>query len=92
MEGDLITPNVVGSKVSLNPFAAIVVLFAGGELWGAAGLVLAIPYLAILKVICDEIDPLRPYGFLLGNPVRKRGSGKVAQLIAKMKRKVRKAV
>ncbi len=68
VEGDLITPNVVGGRVSINPFAAILALVIGGELWGAAGLVLAIPYLAIVKVVLDEVEPLAPYGYLLGNP------------------------
>jgi len=75
VEGDLITPNVVGGQVSINPFAAILALVIGGELWGAAGLVLAIPYLAILKVVLDEVEPLAPYGYLLGNP-RAGGRGR----------------
>ena len=68
LEGNLITPNVVGSKVSLNPFAAIVALLVGGKVWGPAGMILFIPFLAMLKVIFDSIDSLRPYGFLLGMP------------------------
>lgn len=68
LEGNFITPNVVGSKVSLNPFAAIVALLIGGKVWGPAGMILFIPFLAMLKVIFDAIDPLKPYGFLLGVP------------------------
>lgn len=68
LEGNFITPNVVGGRVSLNPFAAIIALFLGGMLWGAIGMILAIPVLAIIKVICDTIEPLYPIGFLLDNP------------------------
>ena len=68
LEGNFITPNVVGGRVSINPFAAIIALFLGGMFWGILGMVLAIPILAIIKVICDAIDPLKPIGFLLGNP------------------------
>jgi predicted PurR-regulated permease PerM len=69
LEGNFITPNIVGSKVSVNPMAAIVALFLGGQLWGLSGLILALPVTAILKVILDTIPSLEPFGFLLGEPV-----------------------
>ncbi|QRR02636.1 AI-2E family transporter [Dyadobacter sandarakinus] len=69
LEGNFITPNIVGSKVSVNPLAAIVALFLGGQLWGLSGLILALPVTAILKVIFDATPSLEPYGFLLGEPV-----------------------
>lgn len=69
LEGNFITPNIVGSKVSVNPLAAIVALFFGGQLWGISGLILALPITAILKVVFDAIPALEPYGFLLGEPV-----------------------
>ncbi|MFC6999859.1 AI-2E family transporter [Rufibacter roseus] len=65
LEGNFITPYVVGSKVSINPFAAILALILGGEIWGAAGMILAIPFIAILKVLFDAYEPLKPFGFLL---------------------------
>ena len=68
LEGNFITPNIVGNKVSLNPFAVIVALFVGGMIWGAIGMILAIPTVAMLKVIFDAIEPLAPFGFLLGYP------------------------
>ena len=66
LEGNFITPNVVGSKVSINPLAAIVGLVLGGMLWGAAGMILAIPFMAVLKVVFDSVEGLEPYGYLLG--------------------------
>lgn len=68
LEGNIITPYIVGSKISVNPLAAIVMLFLGGALWGIAGLALALPLTAILKVVFDEVEELKPYGFLLGEP------------------------
>ncbi len=68
LEGNFITPNVVGGKVSINPFAAIIALFLGGMIWGILGMILSIPLLAIIKVICDASEPLQPIGYLLGNP------------------------
>lgn len=84
LEGNFITPNIVGNKVSLNPFAAIVALFIGGAVWGPAGMILFIPYMALLKVVFDVIEPLEPYGFLLGNPDEKQKTNK---LVSKIKRK-----
>ncbi len=68
LEGNFITPNIVGGKVSINPFAAIIALFLGGMMWGALGMILSIPVLAIIKVICDTVPSLQPIGFLLDNP------------------------
>lgn len=68
IEGNFITPNIVGGKVSLNPFAAILALFIGGMIWGAIGMILSIPVLAIIKVIFDAVDPLKPLGYLLDAP------------------------
>ncbi|MFD2515467.1 AI-2E family transporter [Pontibacter locisalis] len=67
LEGNFITPFVVGSKVSINPFAAIVALLIGGEIWGAAGMILSIPFIAMLKVVFDAYPPLSPFGFLLAD-------------------------
>jgi len=68
LEGNFITPNIIGNKVSLNPFIIILALFVGGMLWGAIGMILAIPIVAMLKVIFDIVEPLQPYGFLMGYP------------------------
>ena len=59
---------MIGSRINLNPLVAIIVLILFGELWGTAGLFLAFPLAAILKVIFDKIPGLKPYGFLLGEP------------------------
>lgn len=68
LEGNFITPNIIGGKVSVNPFAAIIALFFGGMIWGALGMILSIPVLAIIKVVCDTVPSLQPIGFLLDNP------------------------
>ena len=66
LENNFITPKIVGSSVSINPLASIVALLAGGMLWGVAGLILAIPFTGMLKILCDEIPGLKPWGFLIG--------------------------
>ncbi|MGS2740821.1 AI-2E family transporter [Sinomicrobium sp. M5D2P17] len=68
LEGNLITPNIVGGKVSLNPLVSLLSFFLGGMLFGLAGMILALPLLAMLKVIFDIIPQTQPYGFLLSEP------------------------
>jgi predicted PurR-regulated permease PerM len=60
-------PKVVASKVKLNALFSIIVVFIGNALWGVPGMFLSIPLLAIVKLICDQIEPLKPWGFLLGD-------------------------
>lgn len=66
LEGNIITPNITGSKVSLNPLAAIVALLIGGAVWGIPGMIMFVPFAAMVKVICDHVEGLQPYGILLG--------------------------
>lgn len=88
LEGNFITPNITGSKVSINPFAAILALIIGGEIWGASGMILAIPTIAILKVVFDAYEPMRPVGFLLGDVhTEKDGPGFISRLIDRFRRK-----
>lgn len=66
LEANFITPLVIGSKVSINPMVAMLALLGGEMLWGIPGLILALPFTAILKVIFDHVPALEAYGFLLG--------------------------
>ena len=68
IDSNVLAPNIIGSRISINPLIAIFILFLFGELWGLAGLFLAFPLAAILKVIFDVTPGLKPYGFLLGEP------------------------
>ena len=67
IDNHYIIPKIVASKVKINALIAIIVVFAGGTLWGIPGMFLSIPLTAILKVIFDHINGLEPWGFLLGD-------------------------
>lgn len=67
IDNNFIVPKIVASKVKINALFSIIVVLAGGALWGVAGMFLSIPLIAIVKVICDNIEPLKPFGFLLGD-------------------------
>ena len=64
---NLIYPKVIGPRLSLNPLAVSLSLLFWSWIWGAPGLILAIPILGALKIICDYIDPLENLGAWLGN-------------------------
>ena len=63
----ILEPLVVGEEISINPLFTIIGLVVGELVWGIPGMVMALPALGLLKVIFDNIDPLKPYGFLIGS-------------------------
>ena len=67
IDNHYIIPKIVASKVKINALISIIVVLVGGALWGVPGMFLSIPLTAILKVIFDHIDSLKPWGFLLGD-------------------------
>lgn len=69
VETNFITPKVAGSSVKINPLAAILALIFGGFVWGIPGLILALPTMAIFKVISKQIEYLRPLSFLLSSEI-----------------------
>ena len=67
IDNNFIVPVIVSSKVKINALFSIIVVFAGNALWGVPGMFLSIPLIAIVKLIFDNIEPLKPWGFLLGD-------------------------
>lgn len=66
IQGWFLEPLILGPQVKINPLFTIVALILGELLWGIPGIVLAIPITAVSKILFDHIDPLKPYGFLIG--------------------------
>lgn len=67
IDNNYVIPKIVASKVRINALVSIVVVLAFGALWGIPGMFISIPLTAIIKVIFDHIEPLKPWGFLLGD-------------------------
>jgi predicted PurR-regulated permease PerM len=91
LENNIITPNVVGGNVRLNALTVIIGLLAGNMIWGLPGMIVIIPFIAVLKIIMKNIRPLEPYAYLLSS----RGLGKhkidyTGSLIKLKKRFIRK--
>jgi predicted PurR-regulated permease PerM len=66
IQGWVLEPLILGPQVKINPLFTIIALVLGELLWGIPGIILAIPILAIFKIVCDHIEPLQPIGFLIG--------------------------
>lgn len=66
IDGNIITPKVIGSKVQLNSFLVFFGLIVAESLWGISGMFLAIPILAITKILFDNVYGMEVFGFLLG--------------------------
>ena len=67
IDNNYIIPKIVASKVKINALFSVIVVIAGNALWGIPGMFLSIPLLAIVKLLFDHIEPLKPWGFLLGD-------------------------
>ena len=65
-EGELITPMLLAKRFTLNPVIVVVSLFFWDALWGIPGAFLAVPLLAVIKIVCDRIETLQPMGHLIG--------------------------
>lgn len=80
IEGNYLTPKIVGSNVNINPIVSLVALLIGSLLWGVVGMILFIPMAAIIKKLLELTPNTEVYGFLMGEEVPS---------IAKPKRKIR---
>ncbi len=67
IEGNFITPKVVGKSVKINALAAVIALIFGAFFWGFAGIIISIPMLAMIRIIMEHIRPLQPVALLLSD-------------------------
>jgi predicted PurR-regulated permease PerM len=66
IEGQFVTPVILGRQLELNMVSVFVMVVFWGWLWGIAGALMAVPFLVCLKVICDNVEPMRTLGSFLG--------------------------
>jgi len=67
VDANVLLPLVVGSKVRINALVTLLGVIIGEAAWGIAGMFLAIPVIAIAKIIFDRVPTLKPWGMLLGD-------------------------
>ena len=88
----ILEPLVVGAEVNINPLFTIVGLVAGELVWGIPGMVIAIPLLGMLKIVFDHVEPLKPFGELIGEEKKKPNKlkKKMSDMIGKFKKRFSK--
>ena len=66
LEANVIFPLIVGYQLKINPLATFIAIIVGGIIWGGAGMILFVLFAAILKILSDHIEELRPLAILIG--------------------------
>ncbi len=66
LEANVIFPFAVGNRLHINTLITLVVIVAGGIIWGIAGMILFIPFVAILKLVADKAEGMEAISILLG--------------------------
>jgi predicted PurR-regulated permease PerM len=64
---NIMMPKIMASRVNINALASIVGVITGSVLWGLPGTFMAMPIMAMMKVVFEEITPLRPFAILMGD-------------------------
>lgn len=73
---NFLSPKIVGGNLELNALTAILSLIVGAVVWGVAGMILFLPFAAMLKVICEEYEELKPVALLIGSQNYKGKDGR----------------
>jgi predicted PurR-regulated permease PerM len=84
VESNFLSPRIVGGSLKVNALAAILSIIIGAAVWGIAGMILFLPFAAMLKVICEEYDELKPIALFIGeqNQHEKPSSSKFFKRLA----------
>lgn len=92
LENNVLTPNITGSQVRLNPLFTLISILLGAMLWGIAGMFMAVPFMGMFKIICENVEVLKPLGRLIGTEERSGIGAKVQaateKLVDKIKAKI----
>ena len=85
IDNNILVPRIVSSKVQINALISIIGVLLGNQLWGISGMFLSIPFIAVLKIIFDRIDDLKPWGKILGDNIPTRSIGHIWKLRSERK-------
>jgi AI-2 transport protein TqsA len=67
--GNAVEPRIMGTSLNLSPLIVLLALIFWGWLWGPWGMVLAVPITSLLKIVCENVEPLRPLAVLMSETV-----------------------
>jgi predicted PurR-regulated permease PerM len=90
VQGWVLEPLILGAQVKINPLFTIIALVVGDLIWDISGILLALPITAMIKIVCDHVEPLKPYGFLIGDlSSKKKTDGYTARFLKKILHRVK---
>lgn len=87
VDSNFLMPRIVGSKVKINALITIIGVVIGGMLIGLPGIFLALPTIAILKVIFDRVEDLKPWGALMGDDTERKKNNMIQRLQSRFRAK-----
>ena len=85
VDSNVLLPLVVGSKVRINALITVLGIVVGEMIWGVTGMFLSIPVIAVLKIIFDRVENLKPWGIMLGDEEKKQNKLATKLMIKKKK-------
>jgi putative permease len=74
IDSNILLPLIVGSKVRINALITVLGVIIGEMIWGISGMFLSIPIIAVLKIIFDRVENLKPWGIILGDEEHKQNA------------------
>ncbi len=81
-ENNILTPNITGGQVKINPFFIILSVLIGGIIWGIPGMFIVVPLMASLKIVLEKVEALKPWAFLISDS----GTEEYAMTTSKLKK------
>ena len=92
IDTNILMPKIMASRVNINALASIVGVITGSVLWGLPGTFMAMPIMAMMKVMFEEITPLRPFAVLMGDdtevkPMSRPVLNRIARSVSRKKTK-----
>lgn len=87
IDHNIFIPTIIGGNVHLNPLITILSVIAGAMIWGIPGMIIIIPIIGMIKIICDNVEGLEPYGYVLGIDTQPKALNKLKDIFAKLKEK-----
>lgn len=89
LENNILTPNIVGGNVDINPFFTILSIVLGAMIWGIPGMIISVPFISMFRIFCNNVPRLHPYSYLLGTSGTERHSITIDKLKSLWNRYIR---
>ncbi len=92
IDNNILVPRIVSSKVKINALVSLVIVLLGAAIWGLSGMFLSIPFIAVLKIIFDRVDELKPWGKILGDEIPMYHKGQLWSRLGRRKKSLSETI